>query len=112
MSSRLAADYVLPLWYPDANLWQTVQVRRLRAALFADDFRAVRRQFVGSSAATAVATDLVVPFRSVGAELWADTRWWHIPGDLPIGLRYTWRFDPSAAGGRGGGLELLTAIDF
>lgn len=112
VASRVAVDYVFPLWYPDLTVWQTLQVRRLRGAFFADDYRAVRRQFVGSTPATAQPFDTVVPFRSVGAELWADTRWWYVPVDIPLGLRYAWRLDPSAAGARGGQLEFVASFAF
>lgn len=112
VASRVAVDYVLPLWYPDLTVLQTLQVRRIRGAVFADDYRAVRRQFVGSTPATAQPFDTVVPFRSVGAELWADTRWWYLPVDIPLGLRYAWRLDPSAAGSRGGQLEFVASFAF
>ncbi len=112
VASRVAVDYVFPLWYPDLTLVQTLQVRRVRGAVFADDYRAVRRQFVGSTPATAQPFDTVVPFRSIGAELWADTRWWYLPVDIPLGLRYAWRLDPSAGGARGGQVEFVAAFAF
>lgn len=108
--TRWAADYVFPLWYPDRNLLQTLHLRRVRGALFADHLTAERRVFVGATAATAIAQDQQRQFRSVGAELWVDTRWWHQPIDIPLGVRYAWRFD--AVGAAGGRVEFVAGLAF
>ena len=108
--TRWAADYVFPLWYPDRNVLQTLQLRRVRGALFADHLTAERRLFVGATPAAAVAQTQQLQFRSVGAELWFDTRWWHQPVDIPLGARFSWRFDaPGAPQGR---LEFVAGLAF
>ncbi|MCU0623543.1 MAG: hypothetical protein MUF53_06715 [Gemmatimonadaceae bacterium] len=107
---RWAADYVFPLWYPDRNVLQTLHLRRVRGAVFADHLTATRRVFVGATAATAVPQDQQRRFRSVGAELWVDTRWWHQPIDIPIGVRYSWRLD--AVGAPRPRVELVAGLEF
>lgn len=110
--ARFAADYVFPLWYPDHNLLQTVHVRRVRGALFADQLTARRAVFLGGGVTpgTAVRQEREQRFRSLGAELWFDTRWWHFPVDVPLGLRFSWRPDmPAAERGR---FDVVFGLEF
>ncbi|WP_353266354.1 hypothetical protein [Gemmatimonas sp.] len=95
--TRLSAEYVAPLWYPDWTLLGVVQVRRLRTTLFADAMTASTRTFPGG-----VPTNVQQSFRSAGAELWMDATWAHPVLALPVGIRWSWRFDGADRGGRVG----------
>lgn len=95
---RGAVDYVFPLWYPDRTLFRTIQVQRVRGALFADLMQTTSRRFVQGTA-----VDERSRWRSLGGELWFDAAWFHPELKLPVGLRYAWRLD----GARGGRAEFI-----
>lgn len=105
---RVSASYAAPLWYPDWGLWQTLQVRRVRMTAFGDWMEAGGRVRV---AATGPALrDATFRYRSVGLEVLADTRWWNLPLDIPVGARWSWRFDGDRP--RTGQLEAVVALEF
>ena len=79
----LAAEYHLPLWYPDLGLWGIVYARRLRAALWADVTRArLPEQF----------RDRDETLSSVGVDLTLDAVFFNVQA-LPVGLRLAYRLD-------------------
>lgn len=93
--TRVSAEYHAPLWYPDWTVLRVVQLRRLRATLFADATSATTRSFPRGVATTTTQT-----FRSAGAELWMDATWFHPVLSLPVGVRWSHRLDGAARGGR------------
>ncbi|WP_434479487.1 TolB family protein [Gemmatimonas sp.] len=93
--TRLSAEYVAPLWYPDWTLPRGVQVRRIRTTLFADATTAANRSFVGGNPITSTQR-----FRSAGVEVWMDATWFHPRLALPLGFRWSQRFDGAQRGGR------------
>jgi hypothetical protein len=94
-ATRAAIDYVFPLWYPDRTLLRSIQVQRVRGALFADLMQTTSRRFIDG-----VAVDQATPWRSIGGELWFDAAWFHPELKLPVGVRYAWRVDGPDRGGR------------
>lgn len=85
-------NYHFPVAYPDAGLGSVVYLMRIRANLYYDDTRATVRYTGGRQAVT--------PFRTVGMEWYADTKWWN---QLPVslGLRYAYLVDEDLFGGNG-----------
>ncbi len=80
---RLAVNYDLPLVYPDWGFGNILYFQRIRANLFYDYTNA--EEFYNSPSNTV--------FRSCGAEIYFDTKWWN---QLPIGfgIRYSRLLDP------------------
>jgi len=83
---RWSVNYHVPLWYPDWGFGQIVYFLRVRANLFYDD-----------GAAKSLRTGQVFDFRTVGTEIYFDTRWWN-EQPLSIGFRYSHLLDPNIAG--------------
>jgi hypothetical protein len=99
---RLAANYDLPLFYPDWGMGNMLYFLRIRANLFYDythveDFSSDTTQFLSN-------------YRSVGAEIYFDTKWWN---QLPIsfGIRYSHLLDPDFAGGGPNQWELILPLN-
>ena len=86
---RLGANYHVPLIYPDWGFSNLLYFLRIRANLFFDYTRALDNITSGSP----VWRD----FRSAGAELYFDTKWWN---QLPVsfGIRYSRLLDPDFIG--------------
>ncbi len=89
---KWGANYHLPLLYPDAGLANIVYVLRVRANLFYDhtqvnDFLSNRKPFVSD-------------FRSTGAELYFDTKWWNA-ATVTVGIRYSYLLDNDLFGATG-----------
>jgi hypothetical protein len=89
---KWGANYHLPLLYPDAGFANIVYLLRLRANLFYDqthvnDFFSNRKPFEAD-------------FRSTGAELYFDTKWWNAAA-VTIGIRYSHLLDNDLFGGTG-----------
>ena len=89
---KWGANYHLPLLYPDAGFANIVYLLRLRTNLFYDhthvnDFYANGRPFVAD-------------FRSAGAELYFDTRWWN-EASVTFGIRYSYLLDKDLFGATG-----------
>lgn len=98
---RAAADYAFPLWYPDRTLFKTIQLQRVRGALFTDLMQTTSRRFVQGAA-----VDTQTMWRSVGGELWFDAAWFHPELKIPVGVRYAWRLD----GARSGQAEFIIGL--
>jgi len=86
---RVTANYHFPLLYPDWGIGNVVYFTRVRANGFYDYMRA--RDFYNTGAI------FRAPFRSYGAEIFFDTKWWN---QLPInfGVRYSRLVDPDVEG--------------
>jgi hypothetical protein len=74
---RLGVNYHFPLAYPDWGLGGIVYFLRLRSNLFFDYTQ-------GKS----LRTGLVTPFRTIGTELFFDTKWWN-QQPVSFGIRYS-----------------------
>jgi hypothetical protein len=70
-------NYHFTIAYPDAGLAQLVYLLRLRAAVFFD-----------ASYVKSLRMQTVTPFRSLGAELYFDTKWWN-QQPVSFGIRYS-----------------------
>jgi hypothetical protein len=77
---KVGANYYFPLFYPDLGIAQVVYFQRLRGNGFFDYSRTI--SLSGTEA----------PVRSVGGELYFDTRWWN---QLPVsfGVRVSYLLD-------------------
>ncbi|ANE53108.1 hypothetical protein [Flavisolibacter tropicus] len=83
---KVGANYHLPLLYPDKGFGNIVYLQRIRGNAFYDFTR------VYSNTKTAT-RDL----RSVGSELFFDTRWWN-SYPLTLGVRYSYLLDANVVG--------------
>jgi hypothetical protein len=72
---RLSANYHFPLFYPDWGFGNILYLQRFRANLFYD----FQRLYTNKK-------NLSVDLRSVGAEVYADTKWWN-QYELTFGIR-------------------------
>ena len=89
---KWGANYHLPLLYPESGIANIVYLLRLRTNLFYDhthvnDFFSNGRPFKAD-------------FRSAGAELYFDTKWWN-EAPVTFGLRYSYLLDNDLFGARG-----------
>lgn len=89
---KWGVDYHLPVFYPDAGFGNILYLLRVRANLFYDDtqvkdFYSNRSKFSAS-------------FRSAGAEIDFDTKWWN-EASASIGIRYSHLFDDDLFGSSG-----------
>ena len=85
---KLGVNYHLPLVYPDWGFASIIYFQRIRANLFYDftrinDFNR-EGKFVGAN------------FRSVGTELFFDTKWWN-QQPVSFGIRYSYLMDAEPA---------------
>lgn len=89
---KWGVNYHLPLLYPDWGFGNIVYFQRIRTNLFYD-------HTVGKVAYTNGAR-IDTDFRSYGAELFFDTKWWN---ELPLnfGIRYSHLMDKDLFGGSG-----------
>jgi len=89
---KWGANYHLPLAYPDWGFANIVYFQRIRANAFYD-------YTIGKVAYTNGAR-LNTSFRSTGAEIFFDTKWWN---ELPVnfGFRYSHLLDRDLYGGTG-----------
>ena len=74
---KLGVNYHFPLAYPDWGFGNIVYFQRIRSNLFFDYTE-------GKSLRTGIKT----PFRTVGTELFFDTRWWN-QQPVTFGIRYS-----------------------
>ena len=90
--ARWGINYHFPLAYPDFGVGNIVYFQRVRANAFYDDTRGIVAYTNG--------TRMRTPFRSTGAELFFDTKWWN---ELPLsfGFRFSHLLDPDLFGGTG-----------
>ena len=73
---KLGANYHFPLLYPDFGVANIVYFKRLRANVFYD-----------FTQAKSLRTATKFSFKTTGAELFFDTRWWN-QQDVSFGIRY------------------------
>lgn len=73
----MGVNYNLPLFYPDKGFGQLVYFLRVRANLFYDQ-----------STVKSLRTGTTVSLRSVGSEIFFDTRWWN-QQNVTFGFRYS-----------------------
>lgn len=85
-------NYSFPLLYPDAGFANIIYLLRVRSNLFFDDTRVHDFQNNGNKFSAV--------FRSAGAEMYFDTRWWN-EANITIGLRYSRLLDDDLFGGSG-----------
>ena len=74
---KLGVNYHIPLAYPDWGFGQLVYFQRIRTNLFFDYTQGKSRR-----------TGITYPFRTAGAELYFDTRWWN-QQPITFGIRYS-----------------------
>jgi hypothetical protein len=86
---RVGANYHVPLLYPDWGFANLLYFLRIRANLFFDYTKVLNNFYPGNP--------VWQDYRSVGAELYFDTKWWN---QLPIsfGIRYSRLLDPDFLG--------------
>ena len=96
---RLSGNYHFPLLYPDRGIASIVYFLRLRANAFYDYSRVYSNNKNRS-----------VNLRSVGGELYFDTKWWN---QLPVtfGLRYSHLLDNDLVGRKNGLFEFILPIN-
>ncbi|MDB5199960.1 MAG: hypothetical protein JWO92_1923 [Chitinophagaceae bacterium] len=89
---KWGANYHLPLLYPDAGFANIIYLLRLRANLFYDHTH-VNDFYTNGNPFTA-------NFRSTGAELYFDTKWWN-EASVTFGIRYSYLLDKDLFGATG-----------
>ena len=89
---KWGVNYSLPLVYPDAGFGNIVYLLRVRVNLFYDNTHA--NDFYTNG------TKFSARFRSTGAEMYFDTKWWN-EASITIGLRYSRLLDDDLFGGSG-----------
>jgi len=99
---RMSANYQFPLFHPDWGFGNIVYFMRLRANLFYDythaqDFYTNRSIFTAE-------------FRSVGSELYFDTKWWN-QLSISFGIRYSHLLDPDFEGRGPNQWELILPLN-
>lgn len=83
---KWSANYHFPLAYPDAGIGQIVYFMRVRANVFFDYAQ-------GQS----LRTRNIFSFRSTGAEIYFDTKWWN-QQPVTFGVRYSYLLDSNLGG--------------
>ena len=96
---KASANYHFPLAYPDIGVANVVYLLRVRSNVFYDHSRVYSKNRIQKS-----------NMRSVGTELFFDTRWWNqLP--ISIGVRYSYLLDARFAGTTRHIFELAVPID-
>ena len=85
-------NYSFPLVYPNAGFGNIIYLLRVRTNLFYDKTH-VHDFYTNGNKFSAL-------FRSTGAEMYFDTKWWN-EASITIGLRYTRLLDDDLFGGSG-----------
>jgi hypothetical protein len=102
--NKIGVNYHLPLFYPDAGVAQTVYFMRIRANLFYD-YTHAKDTFSNGRPFNA-------DFRTVGAELYFDTKWFN-QHPITFGLRYSYLMNDDIFGGSGKNrIELILPVTF
>lgn len=83
---KIGANYHFPLWHPDRGFANIVYFLRVRANVFYD-----------YTEAKSLRTDTHYKFRSYGAEIYFDTKWWN-QQPLIFGIRYSRLVDNELVG--------------
>jgi hypothetical protein len=89
---KAGANYHFPVAYPDAGVGNLVYLLRLRGNLFYD--------YTHGNDFYRNGTAFKADFRSAGAELYFDTRWFN-ESAVTFGVRYTYLIDTDIFGGAG-----------
>jgi len=96
---RASANYHFPLAYPDIGLANVVYLLRVRSNIFYDHSKVYSKNKTQKS-----------NLRSVGTELFFDTKWWNqLP--ITIGVRYSYLLDARFAGANRHVFEFAVPID-
>jgi hypothetical protein len=96
---RVAANYHLPLFYPDWGFGNILYLQRFRGNLFYD----FQRLYSNSKTQT-------VDLRSTGIEFYADTKWWN-QYELTFGFRISRLLDDDLyTGSRGTVYEFILPV--
>lgn len=102
--NKIAANYHLPIIYPDAGVANTLYFMRIRANLFYDYTRATDTFSNGQP--------FRADFKSTGAELYFDTKWFNQQA-LTFGIRYSRLLNNDVFGGTGQNrIELILPVSF
>jgi len=85
---RISADYVLPIWYPDLNVWKAAYFKRVRGGLFMD-------HAFGKEVYLEDHSDGPVNwhYTSMGAELTTDVHLAHLIFPVNLGIRYIYQLE-------------------
>lgn len=95
-----SVNYHFPLFYPDWGFGQLLYFLRIRSNLFFDYAQAKNLR-----------TGEIFSFRSCGAELYFDTKWWN-QQPVSFGVRYSHIFDQQVFGaGRTGLWEFILPVN-
>jgi hypothetical protein len=83
---KVGGNYHFPIAYPDKGFGNIIYLFRLRGNVFYD-----------YSEVKSLRTGVAYPFRTVGSELYFDTKWWNQLA-LSIGIRYSRLLDNETVG--------------
>lgn len=98
---RVAANYTLPLIYPDWGFGNILYFLRVRGNMFYDHTQVYFGQTLKNTRR----------FRSAGAEVFVDTRWWN-QFPVSLGLRYSRLLNPPLVPGAGRNqFEVILPVD-
>ncbi len=95
---RLSANYHFPLLYPDWGFGNILYLQRVRANAFYD----YQRIFSNDKS-------LHLDFRSIGGEIYVDTKWWN-QHPLTFGFRISYLIDDDPLAGNAKGTSLFEFI--
>ncbi|MBC7398827.1 MAG: hypothetical protein H7289_02690, partial [Mucilaginibacter sp.] len=102
--NKVGVNYHFPIAYPDAGVANTVYFMRIRGNLFYDYTQGT---YVYTNKTMATSN-----FRSTGAELYFDTKWFN-QQPLTLGIRYSHLLDKDVFGGVGPNfVELVLPVSF
>ena len=87
---KWGVNYHLPLLYPDAGFANIFYLSRVRGNLFYDHTHV--NDFFSN------VTRFTANFRSTGAEIFFDTKWWN-EAEVSFGIRYSYLLDDDLFGG-------------
>ena len=96
---KLGINYHFPLAYPDWGFVNMIYFQRIRANLFYDD-----------ATGKSLRSGSQFRFRSTGAELYFDTKWWN-QQPVTIGIRYSRLLDHSNTGQQPNQWEIILPIN-
>lgn len=96
---KVSVNYQLPLCYPDWGFGDILYFLRIRTNLYYDYTHAMN-----------IAPTFTADFRSAGAELFFDTKWWNQLA-LSFGLRYSRLLDPDFEGRGPNQWELILPLN-
>lgn len=97
----LQINYELPLWYPEYGIANIVYFSRIRGNFFYD---------YSEDQSTVSNTIYRRHFRSAGAEIYFDTRWWN-QTPVSFGVRYSYLLDRGVTTGNGSQWQFIMPIN-